>query len=179
MICSGSLTQTITSAPGRCTSCWATAKDWPERNPRPTDAPSYRDPGISHRYEWARILRSRRNIQRDAKSANHPIIISGLSVCQTEDDDDEENAQKRPRNVRVFPLFLYTQIDIAMFLYRWKCPLSNWRKSRKHPNKCVKSEREICALRSPDKEWRSINTKVKTIQNGPSGRCSFINIDIA
>ena len=44
--------------------------------------------------------------------------MSGLSVCQTEDDDDEENAQKRPRNVRVFPLFLYTQIDIAMFLYR-------------------------------------------------------------
>ena len=103
MISSGSLAQTITSVPGRCNQMLGHRQRMTRRNPRPTDAPSYRDPGISHRYEWARILRSRRNIQRDAKSANHPIIMSGLSVCQTE-DDDEENAQKRPRNVRVFPL---------------------------------------------------------------------------
>ena len=52
-----------------------------------------------------------------------------------------------------------------MFLYIRKCPLSNWRKSRRNnPNKCVKLEREICALRSLDNEWRSSMQKWKTIQ---------------
>ena len=45
----------------------------------------------------------------------NPIIMSGLSVCQTE-DDDAENAYKRPRNVRVFPLFLYSLYDVLIYM---------------------------------------------------------------
>ena len=46
---SGSLAQTITSVPGRCNQMLGHRQRMTRRNPRPTDAPSYRDPGISHR----------------------------------------------------------------------------------------------------------------------------------
>ena len=73
--------------------------------------------------------------------------------------------RKRPKTSAKRPCISTVLIkSIAMFLYIWKCPLSNWRKSTRNPNKCVKSEREICALRSLVNEWRSSIQKSKTIQ---------------
>ena len=88
-------------------------------------------------------------------------MISGLSVCQTE-DDEEENAQETSAKRPCISTVLIMFIDCSYIAenVRWATGESR----QKYPNKCVKSEREICALRSLDNEWPSINTKVKTIQ---------------
>ena len=76
--------------------------------------------------------------------------------------------KKTPKNVRETSVYFHCPYiiyrNVLIYIYR-KCPLSNWRKSTRNiQNKCVKLEREICALRSLDNEWRSSIQRLKTIQ---------------
>ena len=79
----------------------------------------------------------------------NPIIMSGLSVCQTEYDDAET-----PKNVRETSMYFHCPYIIYrnVLIYMRMSAEQLEKVEKKYPNKCIKSEREICALRSLDQE---------------------------
>ena len=89
--------------------------------------------------------------------------------------------KKTPKNVRetsVYfhcPYIIYRNVLIYMKMSAEQ--LENVEK--KYPNKCIKiGERDLRSALARS-GMTIINTKVENNSNGPSGRCSFINIDIA